>query len=40
MEIRVGTSGFSYAPWKGRFYPKESAGVTNAVLLLGRLFYG
>jgi uncharacterized protein YecE (DUF72 family) len=23
MEIRVGTSGFSYAPWKGRFYPKD-----------------
>src|SRR5215831_1768585 len=23
MEIRVGTSGFSYAPWKGRFYPRD-----------------
>jgi uncharacterized protein YecE (DUF72 family) len=23
MEIRVGTSGFSYSPWKGRFYPKD-----------------
>jgi len=23
MEIRVGTSGFSYAPWRGRFYPKD-----------------
>ena len=23
MELRVGTSGFSYAPWKGSFYPEK-----------------
>lgn len=23
MDIRVGTSGYSYAPWKGRFYPAK-----------------
>lgn len=23
MELFVGTSGYSYAPWKGKFYPKS-----------------
>jgi len=23
MQVRVGTSGFSYAPWKGSFYPSD-----------------
>ena len=23
MTIAIGTSGFSYAEWKGRFYPKD-----------------
>jgi uncharacterized protein YecE (DUF72 family) len=23
MEVRVGTSGYSYKPWKGTFYPKD-----------------
>jgi uncharacterized protein YecE (DUF72 family) len=23
MQIRVGTSGYSYKPWKGRFYPED-----------------
>ncbi len=23
MRVRVGTSGYSYAPWKGSFYPKD-----------------
>jgi uncharacterized protein YecE (DUF72 family) len=23
MDLRVGTSGFSYAPWKGSFYPEK-----------------
>jgi uncharacterized protein YecE (DUF72 family) len=27
MELRVGTSGFSYAPWKGSFYPEKIKGA-------------
>src|SRR5687767_3739637 len=30
MQLCVGTSGWSYAPWKGRFYPKK---LPNAQML-------
>jgi len=30
MNILAGTSGFSYAPWKGSFYP---ADISNAEML-------
>ena len=25
MNVRVGTSGYSYAEWKGHFYPEKMA---------------
>jgi uncharacterized protein YecE (DUF72 family) len=27
MKVRVGTSGYSYAPWKGSFYPEDLKGA-------------
>jgi uncharacterized protein YecE (DUF72 family) len=25
MNLNAGTSGYSYTPWKGKFYPKREA---------------
>jgi len=37
MTLYAGTSGFSYAPWKGKFYPKNLAGAKMLAFYAERL---
>ncbi|MBI3932542.1 MAG: DUF72 domain-containing protein [Acidobacteria bacterium] len=37
MRVRVGTSGYSYAPWKGRFYPADLKPADMLRFYAGRL---